>query len=501
MNMLTPKRALISVSDKTGVADFARNLVDRGFELVSTGGTCKFLKDSGLAVTAVETLTGFPEILDGRVKTLHPIIHGGLLGDRRRADHLETMKQHNISGFSLLVLNLYPFAKTVDSGSDFNSCIENIDIGGPAMLRASAKNHANVLPIISPDQFPEVLRALDTDTINTLRKPFAARAFGHTAEYDRMVNSWLSEENEVALRYGENPHQKAKLLKNAGTKLNCAAHANQLQGKELSYNNYLDADSAWELCQDLAGINAVIVKHNNPCGAARGENLLQAFKAAKACDPVSAFGGVIALSAELDKATAEAINSMFVEVVLAPSISKEARAVFSKKPNVRLLLVPSGPRPNAPWSYRTLGGATLRQSFDYRTGNREDLRTTTKLTPSEFQIDDLLFAFTVAKHTKSNAIILAKNGQTLGIGAGQMSRVDAARIAQWKARDAGLDTAGCVVASDAFFPFADGLEVAIESGASAVVQPGGSMRDNEVITAADKAGLAMVFTGIRHFRH
>ena len=494
-------RALLSVSDKTGIVDFAAALSARGFEVVSTGGTARALAEAGLAVTKVSDVTGFPEILDGRVKTLHPKIHGGLLGDRRRADHRETMDAQGIAGFDLLVLNLYPFGQTLAGGADFDTCIENIDIGGPAMLRAAAKNHANVLPIIHADQFDAVLSALDAGDLGGLRQPFAARAFDHTSQYDRAIADWLAGGGETTLRYGENPHQSAKIIQFTGAHLNCAAHARQIQGKELSYNNYLDADSAWELCQDLGGTNAVIVKHNNPCGAARGASLLTAFEDAKACDPTSAFGGVIALSKELDAATADVISAMFVEVVLAPSFSQAAQDIFAKKPNVRLLAVPAGDRPDRPWSYRSLNGAMLQQSFDRKTVTQTDLTTTTARTPSAAQIEDMLFAFTVGKHTKSNAIILAKDGRTLGIGAGQMSRVDAARIARWKAQDAGLDTAGCAVASDAFFPFADGLQVAIDAGASAVIQPGGSMRDKDVIAAADEAGLSMVFTGIRHFRH
>ena len=494
-------RALISVSDKTGLMEFAKGLVARGVELVSTGGTAQALMAVGLPVTKVSDLTGFPEILDGRVKTLHPKIHGGLLGDRRRPDHRETMAQHNIVGFDLLILNLYPFSKAVDSEADFDVCIEHIDIGGPAMLRAAAKNHVNVLPLISPDRYGEVLTALDAGQLEPLRQPFAARAYDHTAKYDRMVADWLAGGGSTCLRYGENPHQSAALIQATAPHLNCAAHARQLQGKDLSYNNYLDADSAWELCQDLGGINAVIVKHNTPCGVARGTSLQAAFAAAKACDPVSAFGGVIALSRPLDGPTAAAISALFVEVVLAPAICAEAKDIFAAKPNVRLLEVPEGRRPDRPWSYRSLSGAMLRQSFDRKMVTADALQTPTQRAPSKAQIDDLLFAFTVAKHTKSNAIILAKQGRTLGIGAGQMSRVDAARIARWKAADAGLATAGCVVASDAFFPFADGLQVAIDAGAAAVIQPGGSLRDKEVIDAADAAGLAMVFTGIRHFRH
>ena len=494
-------RALLSVSDKKGIVDFAKALAARGFELVSTGGTAKAIAEAGLPVTKVSDVTGFPEILDGRVKTLHPKIHGGLLGDRRRADHRETMADQGIEGFDLLVLNLYPFGQTLASGADFDTCIENIDIGGPAMLRASAKNHANVLPVIHADQFEAVLAALDAGDLGPLRQPFAARAYDHTSTYDRTIGDWLAGGGDIALRYGENPHQSASLVQVMHKHLNCAAHATQIQGKELSYNNYLDADSAWELCQDLGGTNAVIVKHNNPCGAAHGATLLEAFEAAKACDPISAFGGVIALSVELDGPTAAAINSMFVEVILAPTISQAARDVFAAKPNVRLLEVPVGERPAGAMSIRSLSGALIRQGFDRKTVGRDDLQTPTATAPTDAQIDDMLFAFTVGKHTKSNAIILAKDGRTLGIGAGQMSRVDAARIARWKAEDAGLDTTGCAVASDAFFPFADGLQVAIDAGASAVIQPGGSMRDKDVIAAADEAGLAMVFTGIRHFRH
>lgn len=496
-----PQRALLSVSDKTGLVDFAVGLAERGFELVSTGGTARALSDAGLAVTKVSDLTGFPEIMDGRVKTLHPMVHGGLLADRRNRAHVQALDDHGIGAFGLLVLNLYPFAQSVDSGADFDTCIENIDIGGPAMLRAAAKNHANILPVIDGDQYAAVLDALDHDRLDVLRQPYAARAYDHTAIYDRLVADWLAGGTRHALRYGENPHQQAHVVFPHAPTLNCAAHGRQIQGKELSYNNYLDADSAWELSQDLGGTNAVIVKHNNPCGAARGESLLEAFTHAKACDPTSAFGGVIALSAPLDGATAQAIVGMFVEVVLTPAVTPDAKELFARKPNVRLLEVPRGTRPAQPWSYRSIAGATLQQGFDRALVTADELQTKTAKSPSDAQIADLLFAFTVAKHTKSNAIILAKDGRTLGIGAGQMSRVDASLLARTKAASAKLDTRGCVVASDAFFPFADGLEVAVEAGASAVIQPGGSMKDGDVIAAADTAGLAMVFTGMRHFRH
>ncbi len=495
------KRALISTSDKTGLANFAAALVARGFDLVSTGGTAKVLRDAGLDVNTVESLTGFPEILDGRVKTLHPVIHGGLLADPHRPNHRATLAAHGIEGFGLVVLNLYPFARTLAVKASFEECLEQIDIGGPTMLRAAAKNHAHVLPLIDADQFDVTLAAIDAGDLDPLRRAYAARAFDHTAKYDRLVADFLAGGETQPLRYGENPHQTGELILSTAKGLNCAAHGVQVQGKALSYNNYLDADAAWELCQDLGGINAVIVKHTNPCGVAYGETIGEAFDRARACDPISAFGGVIALSGPLDEETAARIRELFVEVVLAPEIGTAARRVFAHKPQVRLLEVPTTQRPSRPWAYRSLSGAMVRQSFDRYRVQAEDLRTPTAKTPSAMQVQDLLFAFMVAKHTKSNAIILARQGQTLGIGAGQMSRVDAARMARWKAETAGLDVRGCVVASDAFFPFADGLQVAIDAGASAVIQPGGSQRDKQVIAAANAAGLAMVFTGVRHFRH
>ena len=509
MNQTTPplvRRALISVSDKTGLINFARELADRGVELVSTGGTAAALRDAKLDVTSVTHVTGFPEILDGRVKTLHPNIHGGLLADRRVSEHRTTLADHGIAGFGLLVLNLYPFAETLASGASVQECIEQIDIGGPAMLRAAAKNHANVLPVIHPDQFAPVLASFDqggeeADPFAGLRTAFAARAFDHTARYDRMVADWMRGSSVTPLRYGENPHQAADLILPDGSRRNCAAHSRQLQGKDLSYNNYLDADSAWELCQDLGGVNAVIVKHNNPCGVAHASTLAEAFVRARACDPTSAFGGGIALSKKVDPATASAVLDGFVELVLAPDFDEEALALFAAKPNLRLLAVPTGSRPEAGWSQRSLSGAVLRQEVDRQLVRPSELTTTTQQRPNEREIRDLLFAFTVAKHSKSNAIVLAKEGQTLGIGAGQMSRVDAARLALWKSRDAGFKTSGCCLASDAFFPFVDGLQVAVDAGASAVIQPGGSRHDPAIIKAADQAGLAMVFTGIRHFRH
>ncbi len=495
------QRALISVSDKTGLVDFAAALVARGFDLVSTGGTARALQDAGLQVSTVESLTGFPEILDGRVKTLHPVIHGGLLANLHRPDHRATLAAHGIEGFGLAVLNLYPFAQTLEAKAAFEACLEQIDIGGPAMLRAAAKNHAHVLPLIDADQFDATLAALDAGDLDPLRQAYAARAFDHTSKYDRLVADFLAGGGMESLRYGENPHQRGELILPTAKGLNCAAHGVQVQGKALSYNNFLDADAAWELCQDLGGTNAVIVKHTNPCGAAYGNTIGEAFDGAQACDPVSAFGGVIALSAPLDQATAARIRDLFVEVILAPEIGAAARQVFADKPQVRLLEVANTQRPSRPWAYRSLSGAMVRQSFDRHQVQASDLTTPTAKAPNAAQVQDLLFAFTVAKHTKSNAIVLAHQGRTLGIGAGQMSRVDAARMARWKAEAAGLDTRGCVVASDAFFPFADGLQVAIDAGASAVIQPGGSQRDAQVIAAADAARLAMVFTGIRHFRH
>jgi phosphoribosylaminoimidazolecarboxamide formyltransferase/IMP cyclohydrolase len=523
--LLEIRRALISVSDKAGVVDFARALAARGVEILSTGGTSRALQGAGIAVTDVSAVTGVPEMMDGRVKTLHPAIHGGLLALRDDPGHLAAMQAQGIAGIDCLVVNLYPFETTVTKGAERAEVIENIDVGGPAMIRAAAKNAAWVAVLTDPDDYGAVLSALKEGGVpRTLRARLAAKAFQRTAAYDAAISAWyardlgddlpdrlaISGRLRERLRYGENPHQPAGLYltEEAGPSV---AKARQLQGKPLSYNNINDADAAFELVSDLPpeAPAVVIVKHANPCGAAAGADLSDAYRKAHRCDPVSAYGGIVAVNRRLDAAAAELISGIFTEVVVAPEADDEAAAIFAAKPNLRLLVTGGLADPTArALRLKSVAGGFLVQERDSGIVGAADLQVVTRRAPGEQEIADLVFAFRIAKHVKSNAIVYARDGATVGIGAGQMSRVDSARIAAIKAAEAataaGLAeplTRGSVVASDAFFPFADGLLAAAEAGATAVIQPGGSLRDAEVIAAADDAGLAMVFTGIRHFRH
>ncbi len=520
-------RALLSVSDKTGLIPLAERLVAGGVELVSTGGTAAALRAAGLPVQDVAALTAFPEMLDGRVKTLHPAIHAGLLALRDDPAHQAALHEHGIGGIDLLVVNLYPFEATVAAGGDYAACVENIDIGGPAMLRAAAKNHAFVAVLTDVEDYAPVLAAFERTggTDLALRRTLALTAYARTAAYDAAVSGWLADAlGEAArrrgavagrlaqgLRYGENPHQSAAFYRDGSPRPGVAT-ARQLQGKELSYNNINDTDAAYELVAEFPpgdGPACVIVKHANPCGVARASTLEAAYRAAHDCDRTSAFGGIVALNRPLDGPTARAIAEIFTEVVIAPEVTPEAAAVFAPKKNLRLLVGGGLPDPAAPGRvWRQVAGGYLVQDRDAGHIVAADLRVVTRRAPTPAEIDDLLFAWRVAKHVKSNAIVYARGGATVGIGAGQMSRVDSTRIAASKARDmaaalglAEPPTVGSVVASDAFFPFADGLIAAAEAGAVAVIQPGGSVRDDEVIAAADAAGLAMVFTGMRHFRH
>ena len=520
------KRALLSVSDKTGIEDFARALHHHGITILSTGGTAAALKKAGLPITDVSSHTGFPEIMDGRVKTLHPKIHGGILARRDEPDHQAAMAAHGIDGIDLVVINLYPFAATVKRGADFDECIENIDIGGPAMIRASAKNHDFVTIITDPADYARVLADLTAhqSVSKDLRRELALKAFAHTAHYDSTIAAWLTAHTHApanpahvtlggtlkqSLRYGENPHQNAALYTVDNDTRPGVAHATMLQGKELSYNNLNDTNAAFELVAEFSEPAIAIIKHANPCGVASGPDMLANYQRALACDPVSAFGGIIALNRTLDAATAEAIIKGFVEVIIAPAVDPAALALLAKKDKIRVLT--TGTMPAAMTGRKMITGVAggfLLQDIDAKTVTASDLKVVTKRAPSAAEIADMLFAFTVAKHVKSNAIVYAKGGATVGIGAGQMSRVDSSRIAAWKAGEAakaaGLAeplTKGSVVASDAFFPFADGLISAAEAGVTAVIQPGGSIRDDEVIKAADERGLAMVLTGFRHFRH
>ncbi len=518
-------RALLSVSDKTGLVALAQGLAARGVELVSTGGTHRALREAGLAVVEVADLTGFPEMMDGRLKTLHPAVHGGLLAIRENPEHEAAMLAHAIKPIDLLVVNLYPFEATVAAGGDAAAAIENIDIGGPAMIRAAAKNHGDVAVVVDAADYESVLAALAASggTDLALRRRLAQKAFARTAVYDAAISTWMAaaigEEAPTyrafggrlveTLRYGENPHQHAAFYATALPEPGVAT-ARQLQGKPLSYNNVADTDAALGLVAEFGDGPAVaIIKHANPCGVARGRTFAQAYAAALRCDPVSAFGGIVALNGRLDAATATAIAAIFTEVIVAPEADEEAVAILAAKKNLRLLLTGSLPDPRAKGLLvKPVGGGFLVQERDGAVVGDLALRTVTKRAPDARELADLRFAFAVAKHVKSNAIVYAKHGATVGIGAGQMSRLDSSRMAAMKAREAaaaaGLPDSlaqGSVVASDAFFPFADGLVAAAEAGATAVIQPGGSMRDAEVIAAADAAGLAMVFTGTRHFRH
>jgi phosphoribosylaminoimidazolecarboxamide formyltransferase/IMP cyclohydrolase len=526
-NLVPIGRALISVSDKTGLLDLARALAGYGVELISTGGTSGMLRAAGLKVRDVAEVTGFPEMMDGRVKTLHPNVHGGLLALRDDDEHLVAMAAHGIEPIDLLIVNLYPFEQTVAAGADRATCIENIDIGGPAMIRAAAKNHRFVTVVTDPMDYDCLLATLKTNdgaTSMAYRQKLALTAYAKTAAYDTAVSTWLAGEiKEPApryrsfagklaqtLRYGENPHQAASFYVD-GTRRAGVATARQWQGKELSYNNINDTDAAFELVAEFAGgaPACAIIKHANPCGVATASTLTEAYQRAYQCDQTSAFGGIVALNQVLDGATAEEIVKIFTEVVIAPDATEEARAVFAGKKNLRLLTTGALPDPKAKGlAFKQVAGGFLVQDRDAGHLAASDLKVVTKRAPTEKELADLMFAWTVAKHVKSNAIIYVKDGATVGVGAGQMSRVDSTRIAARKAEDmaealglAAPLTKGAVVASDAFFPFADGLITAAEAGATAIIQPGGSMRDDEVIAAADERGLAMVFTGQRHFRH
>ncbi|MEM6494389.1 MAG: bifunctional phosphoribosylaminoimidazolecarboxamide formyltransferase/IMP cyclohydrolase [Pseudomonadota bacterium] len=536
----TIKRALLSVSDKSGLAELGRALCARGVELVSTGGTARALREAGLEVRDVSELTGFPEMMDGRVKTLHPKVHGGLLALRDNDAHKEAMEAHAIAAIDLVVVNLYPFEATVAKGADRAEIIENIDIGGPSMVRSAAKNHGFVTIVTDPADYAALVKEMDAHdgaTSQAFRIRMAGKAYARTAAYDAAIANWfaygdafthplgadalhamhfvetmpLAFTREDTLRYGENPHQSAavyapQVISGAGV-----PQAEQLQGKALSYNNLNDADAALELAAEFSGQDpaVVIVKHANPCGVAQSASLLEAWEAALACDSVSAFGGIVAVNTELDGATAEAIADIFTEVVIAPIVSADAREIFARKKNLRLLECGALPDPRrGGFAMKTIAGGLLIQSRDNGAVSEADLKVVTKREPTPQELKDCLFAWTVARHVKSNAIVYAKDGATAGIGAGQMNRRDSARIAATKAQEAADThkwaeprTIGSAVASDAFFPFADGLISAAEAGATAVIQPGGSIRDEEVIAAADEAGLAMVFTGMRHFRH
>ena len=530
MSEVVIRRALLSVSDKSGLVDLGKVLASRGVELVSTGGTAKALRDAGLAVMDISELTGFPEMMDGRVKTLHPKVHGGLLAVRDDPEHSKAMAEHEIGAIDLVVVNLYPFQATVAKGAGRDEVIENIDIGGPSMVRSSAKNHAYVAIVTDPADYPGLIAELEETggaTRLEFRKVLAAKAFAATAAYDAAIAGWFAKADQqyhfpprrtvastlaTTLRYGENPHQQAALYLADNSALGTGIpQARQVQGKELSYNNYNDANAALELVAEFAGQGPaiVIVKHANPCGVARAPSLLEAWQGALACDDVSAFGGIVASNVPLDGPTAEAICQIFTEVVVAPGADEAALAAFSRKRNLRLLLTDGLPDPRrAGLTQVVIAGGLLVQDRDNGEVTPDMLKVVTKRAPTAQELEDCLFAWTVAKHVKSNAIVYAKDGVTAGIGAGQMNRRDSSRIAAMKAAEAAEKfswaqsrTVGSAVASDAFFPFADGLLAAAEAGATAVIQPGGSIRDEEVIAAADNAGLAMVFTGMRHFRH
>ena len=517
------KTALISVSDKTGVLDFARALHGMGVSILSTGGTAKLLADNDIKVTEVADYTGFPEMLDGRVKTLHPKVHGGILARRDFPAHMEALDSHGIPTIDMVVVNLYPFQQTVaKEHCTLEDAIENIDIGGPAMLRSSAKNHKDVIVICDPADYAPVLEQMQAGEVSyETRFELAKKVFAHTAQYDGAITNYftsLGEDKQHAtrsnfpetlnlhfkkvqdMRYGENPHQSAAFYRDTVPAAGSLAGYKQLQGKELSYNNVADADAAWECVKTFGETACVIIKHANPCGVAVGGNALEAYSKAFQTDPTSAFGGIIAFNCELDGNAAEAIAKQFVEVLIAPSYTEAARAVFAAKQNVRLLEVPLGDGLNV-FDFKRVGGGLLVQSPDAKNVAMADLKVVTKKQPTQQQLQDMMFAWRVAKFVKSNAIVFCGNGMTLGVGAGQMSRVDSARIASIKAQNANLSLVGSAVASDAFFPFRDGLDVVVQAGATAVVQPGGSMRDQEVIDAADEQGIVMMLTGTRHFRH
>ncbi|WP_019905468.1 bifunctional phosphoribosylaminoimidazolecarboxamide formyltransferase/IMP cyclohydrolase [Methylobacterium sp. 77] len=523
-------RALLSVSDKTGLVDFARSLSERGVALVSTGGTHRALSEAGLPVTEVAEITGFPEMMDGRVKTLHPAVHGGLLAVRDDPQHQAALAAHGIGAIDLLVVNLYPFEATIAKPCAYDDAVENIDVGGPAMIRAAAKNHADVAVVVDVADYGAVLSELEAGNGMlgaATRKRLAQKAFARTATYDSAIASWLADHVEMeeapafrafggtlaqSLRYGENPHQSAAFYRTPGSTRPGVATVRQLQGKELSFNNLNDTDAAYECVAEFDPARAAavaIIKHANPCGVAEGASLAEAYERALACDPTSAFGGIVALNRTLDAESAARIVEIFTEVIIAPDATEEAIAIVAAKKNLRLLLAGGLPDPRAKgFAMRNLAGGILVQGRDAAVIDDMALKVVTKREPSAQEYADLRFAYRVAKHVKSNAIVYARDGATVGIGAGQMSRVDSSRIAAWKAAEGAKRIGaaeslakGSVVASDAFFPFADGLIAAAEAGATAVIQPGGSMRDVDVIKAADEAGLAMVFTGHRHFRH
>ena len=522
------KRALISVSNKAGILELAQELQERNVEIVSTGGSASMLRDAGFNVKEVSELTGFPEMMDGRLKTLHPTVHGGLLAVRDEKSHLEAMEAHKIKEIDLLIVNLYPFAETVKSGADYNHCIENIDIGGPAMIRAAAKNFKYVTTVVDSQDYGDLIDELNVNngcTSYTFRQKLSQNAFSLTANYDAMVSTWMLEQAghiqprrlsfsaalSQNLRYGENPHQSASFYVDESINTGIGA-AYQIQGKELSYNNINDADAALELVNEFTesdGAAAVIIKHANPCGVGVANNLVEAYKAALHCDTTSAFGGIVAVNQIIDEESAREITKVFTEVVIAPGITDGGRKVFSSKSNLRLLTVEKSTNlARQSKVIRHVSGGYLVQDKDRKPLSQNSLRVVTNRNPTDSEFQDMLFAWKVAKHVKSNAIVYAKDLCTVGIGAGQMSRVDSCMIAAKKAEDMakaqGLDeipTQGSALASDAFFPFADGLEAAIEAGASSIIQPGGSIRDNEVINAANEAGLAMIFTGMRHFKH
>jgi phosphoribosylaminoimidazolecarboxamide formyltransferase/IMP cyclohydrolase len=521
--MLTPvRRALLSVSDKTGIVEFARELKERGIELLSTGGTAKLLTSHGIPVKEVAEHTGFPEIMGGRVKTLHPKIHGGLLG--RRGTDEAVMLEHSIEPIDLLAVNLYPFAATVSRPDcSYEDAVDNIDIGGPAMVRAAAKNHASVTVVVDPSDYRELLDELAANQGSTnliMRRKLSAKAFAHTAQYDAMVSAYftgaiggavptfaddlnLSFRKHMDLRYGENPHQQAAFYTDPRAIGASVTQAKQIQGRELSFNNIADADTALECVRQFDSAGCVIVKHANPCGAARCSSVADAYAHAYRTDPTSAYGGIIAFNRELDGATARTIiEQQFVEVILAPSVSEEAKAILAPRDNLRVLVTGDLSLPVTQLlEYKSVAGGLLVQTRDTGAVRAQEIRTVSKRPPTLAELDDLIFAWRVAKYVKSNAIVAAKDRSTIGIGAGQMSRVISSKIAAMKAKDVGLSLEGASVASDAFFPFRDGLDALAEFGIKAIIQPGGSRRDAEVIAAADEHGIAMVFTGMRHFRH
>lgn len=519
---MTIKQALISVSDKTGIIELAQGLSQLGISIISTGGTARLLQDAGLSVTEVSDYTGFPEMLDGRVKTLHPKIHAGILARKELSEHVLAIEKAGIPAIELVIVNLYPFSQTIAKpGCSLEDAIENIDIGGPTMIRAAAKNYQHACVVTSPEDYQPLLAEIKVNNgMIRLEQRFelAQKAFSHTAAYDSAISNYLTaidtdkKHNHFpkclninlskvqALRYGENPHQEAAFYRDLTPIGGSLASYAQLQGKELSFNNIADTDTAWECVKTFDKPACVIIKHANPCGVAIADSPLAAYQLAFATDPTSAFGGIIAFNRKLDKPAAEAVIKQFVEVVVAPEITEDARQALAQKPNVRVLTVPLQTEANL-FDFKRIGGGMLVQTPDNRNITADELKIVTKIKPTSRQLQDFLFAWRVAKFVKSNAIVFCMNGQTLGVGAGQMSRIDSARIASIKAQNAGLSLNNSIVASDAFFPFRDGLDVVIEAGASAVIQPGGSIRDAEVIAAADEHGIAMVFTSVRHFRH